>query len=450
MLTIPNDVLHICTILNKHDYDAYVVGGAVRDVLLNLNPEDWDITTNALPEEIQRIFPHTIPTGQKYGTISVKQGQTIVEVTTMREDANYSDGRRPDFVKFTSELVLDLQRRDFTVNAMAYNPLNNQLIDTFNGMKDLKKRILRTVGSSEQRFREDALRMLRLARFSATLGFKPHPTAVQALEPSLLQNVANERIQSELSKLLVGKNTVPALKLLYSSGMLDVIMPELAETAHISQGNRHRWDVLHHSFMTTQNIKPVLHLRLAALLHDIGKAATLSVDDQGLHFYQHELVGAEITKKILRRLRYSLALQDKVALLVKEHMFQIHPHSTDKAIRRFIARVGIDNIYDLIELRKADILAMRHNPKHTLEYYQAMLHRIDTLLAEKHVFTTKDLAITGSDLIKELNLSPGPIIGEILNHLLEVVLDNPDQNSPKALMQIAKEKMPECTNCPIR
>lgn len=214
LLQIPKDIYQVCSKLHEHSFQAYIVGGAIRDALMKKEPKDWDVTTDATPEQVKAIFPKSIPTGEKFGTIIVKSGNTFVDVTTMREDANYSDRRRPDSVKFTSNLFLDLQRRDFTINAIAYDPIKNQIIDIFQGTKDLKRKIIRTVGNSRDRFNEDALRMLRLVRFTATLNFKPHRSAVKAINPELIKNVANERIQDELNKLLVAENIIPALKLL--------------------------------------------------------------------------------------------------------------------------------------------------------------------------------------------------------------------------------------------
>lgn len=439
LLQIPKDIYQVCSKLHEHSFQAYIVGGAIRDALMKKEPKDWDVTTDATPEQVKAIFPKTIPTGEKFGTIIVKSGNTFVDVTTMREDANYSDRRRPDSVKFTSNLFLDLQRRDFTINAIAYDPIKNQIIDIFQGTKDLKRKIIRTVGNSRDRFNEDALRMLRLVRFTATLNFKPHRSAVKAINPELIKNVANERIQDELNKLLVAENIIPALKLLYNSGLLARIIPELTAGAGIKQGKNHQFDVLEHSFWTAQYVKPLLHLRLAALLHDVGKPITISHDETGIHFYKHEQVGAELSKKILKRLAYSRAIQEQVTLLVQEHMFQIHPHSTDKAIRRFIAKVGPEQAYDLIELRKADVMAMKHDPKSTWEYYQSMLARLDSIIMESHAFTVKELAITGSDLIRECQLKPGPLIGQILNQLLDQVLDEPKLNNYETLIAIAKK-----------
>lgn len=438
-IIIPEPVQIICAKLNQHGYQSYVVGGAVRDALLRKPPTDWDVATDAHPENVQQLFSKTIPTGAKYGTVTVVIDDALIEVTTMRRDANYSDARRPDYVIYTDNINEDLARRDFTVNAIAYNPSTQQFIDPFGGMKDLYRRILRTVGDPQARFREDALRMLRLIRFIAVLDFQPDRQTVAGIQPELITYVAEERIKDELSKLLVASSIAKSLELMYTSGLMTQILPELARTAGVKQGAYHYWDVLGHSIMTAQAIQPQLHLRLAALLHDIGKPLTFSEDENGIHFYGHELIGAEIAQNILQRLTFSKQLQNQVSLLIKYHMYQVHPHSTDKAIRRLIHAVGKENIFDLIELRKADILGMRHNPRQVWEYYQNMISRIDALLKAADVFTLSDLALTGHDLIRELGLQPSPTIGTVLNYLLELVLDNPELNTKPQLLALAQE-----------
>jgi poly(A) polymerase/tRNA nucleotidyltransferase (CCA-adding enzyme) len=435
----PEPILAICRTLSGHGFQAYVVGGAVRDSLLGKPPTDWDVTTDATPEQVQQIFPKTLATGAKYGTITVRVDSQFVDVTTMRKDARYSDARHPDSVEFTTDLTTDLGRRDFTVNAIAYDPLTQTFCDPYHGLKDLRRRLLRTVGDPRSRFSEDALRMLRLIRFSATLEFKPERRTLDGIQPHLIARIAGERLKEEFNRLLLANNIVQPLQLLYTSGLLKYIIPELAAAAGVDQGSNHPWDVLGHSIISCQAVKPELHLRLAALLHDVAKPQTISEDQKGMHFYGHDQLGAAMAKEILRRLTYSKRIQAKVRLLVKHHMFQIHPYSSDRAIRRLIHRVGKENIYDLIELRKADVLGMNHNPKHVWAYYQAMIERVDQIIDADNAFALKDLAVTGTDLIEELNLQPGPLIGRILSHLLDKVLDEPELNNRRQLLAIAKE-----------
>lgn len=437
-ISVPEAVRQICFQLKEHGYQAYIVGGAVRDALLQLSPTDWDITTDALPDRVRQIFTRNIPSGQRFGTITVIYNELLVDVTTMRQDACYSNQRHPDYVEFCADIDQDLGRRDFTINAIAYNPLTNQFIDPFGGITDLRQSRIRTVGDAKARFYEDALRMLRLIRFSAVLNFKPAKQTIAAIQPELIIQIASERIKDELSKLLSADKIAKPLQLMYDSGIMEQILPELASTANISQGAYHRWDVLGHLIMTAQAVKPDLNLRLAALFHDIGKSETRIRDEFGIHFYGHDQIGATLTHSILNRLTYSKNTQDKVSLLVKHHMFQIHPNSTDKAIRKLIAKVGTNNIHDLLELRKADILAMKYNPRQTLNYYRLMKRRIDEILAAEHAFTRKDLAVSGSDLINELSLDPSPQIGQILQYLLDKVIEQPEVNNYTDLIARAR------------
>lgn len=435
---IPASVLAVCRVLSGRGYQAYVVGGAIRDALLGKEAKDWDITTDATPDQVRQLFTKTLATGEKYGTITVIVDNHSVEVTTMRKDSLYSDARHPDHVEFTTDLTADLGRRDFTVNAIAYDPLSQTFYDPYHGLKDLRRKILRTVGDPKARFSEDALRMLRLIRFSATLGFRPEKNTLKGIQPQLIARIAKERIKEELSKLLLAESIAQPLQLLYTSGLLEQIIPELALTAGVKQGNYHPWDVLGHSITACQAIKPELHLRLAALLHDVGKPQTMSEDAKGIHFYGHDQIGAELAEAILQRLTYSKRIQNKVALLIRHHMFQIHPHSSDKAIRRLIHRVGKENIHDLIELRKADVLGMRHNPRQVWEYFQALTERVLQIIESDHAFTLADLAVSGTDLIEELSLKPGPLIGKILAGLLDKVLDEPELNTRPQLLALAK------------
>ncbi len=436
---IPQQVIGICRKLSSHGYRGYIVGGSVRDSLLHLNPSDWDITTDAVPEMICTIFPQTIPKGIKFGTVTVIKGGFLVDVTTMRQDATYSNQRHPDYVNFCSNVETDLSRRDFTINAIAYDPLMQEFIDPFGGISDLRRKRIRTVGNPDTRFKEDALRMLRLIRFMALLGFKPNKQTINAIQPRLMRNIAQERIKDELSKLLVAKKIIYPLQLMYTSGIMKEILPELANCAGIEQGSYHRWDVLNHSIKSAQVIKEDLVLRLAALLHDIGKTETKTQDAKGVHFYGHDKIGATMAGQVLSRLTYSKRIQAQVSLLIRYHMFQIHPNSTDKAIRRLIAKVGRNNIVNLLELRKADILGMKYNSRRTLNYYMQMHQRIKQILDEDQVFGLKDLALSGHDLIKELDLKPGPLIGKTLNYLFEAAIAQPEINNYKVLISLAKD-----------
>lgn len=419
-----------CQTLADAGFHAYIVGGAVRDSIMGVEPLDWDITTDALPNQIEELFTETIPTGKEFGTITVLIKDEPIEITTMRQDGPYSDGRHPDDVVFTNNIVLDLGRRDLTVNAVAYDPFDDSFIDPFHGIKHIKRRRLVTVGEPQERFEEDPLRMLRLVRFQSTLGFSVDKKAIRAIRPELMARISAERIQQEMTKLLLGHHLAPALELLYHSGLMEKILPELAAGAGVQQGGRHCFDVLGHSITAAQFIRPQLHLRWAALLHDIGKPVKAG--------RKHAQIGAELAEDILRRLRYSNQLVAQVKSLIANHMYEVHPYSSDRAMRRFVAKVGPKAALDLVELRRADIAGMYADPKQVIHYVQLMEARIREILDADGALSLKDLDIDGTELMKELHLKPGPLIGQILDYLLNLVLDDPTLNHKSLLLKQAR------------
>lgn len=438
-LAVPDFVISICSVLNRAGFQAFVVGGGVRDALRGESPKDWDIATDAPPTAVEELFAKTIPTGKRFGTITVRESGHLVEVTTFRQDADYSDGRRPDRVTYSQDIHEDLRRRDFTVNAIAYEPLEERFVDPHQGIRDIRRRLLRTVGEPEERFREDALRMLRMLRLAAVLEFKIHRLAKRAIHPDWIAPVSRERVREELSLLVTAKNLAPSLTLMHESGLLAEILPELAACAGVNQGSRHKWDVFFHSVRAAEIIKPELHLRLAALLHDVAKPKTRTEEERQVHFYGHDQQGEAMVKEVLSRLRYSNQLIQKTALLVRHHMFQIQPDSSPKAIRRFIRKVGKENIYDVLELRRADVLAMRVQPRQAHHYFELLYQRVAETLAEDHVFSMEDLAIDGYDIMESLQLKPGPYIGAILNYLFDHVTEDPSDNRREVLLPMARE-----------
>ncbi len=437
-MDIPKPIEAICRVLRADGYQAYLVGGAVRDSLMGKTPKDYDIVTDSLPHVVEGIFPQSIATGKRFGTITVRSEGTSVEVTTMRRDGTYSDQRHPDTVEYTKELKEDLARRDFTINAIAYSPFEGKFFDPFFGIRDIKRKQIRSVGCPRERFSEDPLRILRCLRFSATLGFSILAETLEAINPSTLDVVSLERIRDEFSKLLLAEDNLPTLELLFTTGVLKQILPELVAGHGIRQGGNHKWDVLGHSLVTASVITPSLHLRLAGLLHDVGKSKTYLETDDGLQFHQHHKVGAEETRTILRRLRYSNQEVERVAHLVENHMFNLHPESTDRAIRRLLARVGADHILDLLELRRADILAQRFHAPSALAYGQALAHRVQEILQDGSALSLSDLSVRGDDLVSTLNIPPGKKIGEILSYLLEQVLEEPHLNTRSRLLKLAE------------
>lgn len=435
-LKIPEKVKFIIDELQKKGYEAYAVGGCVRDALLGRTPNDWDITTSALPEAIISCFSHTIPTGIKHGTVTVMIEKEPFEVTTYRIDGEYSDNRHPDNVTFTSNLKEDLSRRDFTINAMAYNGISG-ITDLFGGMDDLKKGIVRTVGSPNERFNEDALRMIRAIRFSCQLGFqidKPTFDSIR-LNCELIKNVSIERIRDEFSKILLSEHPSKGIENLRTSGLLQYFMPEVLPMVGFDQKNPHHdKDVYYHTLSVVDNTEPDLVLRLSALLHDIAKPLTFTMDDKGTgHFYEHNVKGVEISEYILKRLRYDNLTIKKVSSLVFDHMSR-YSNLKDSAVKRIITRVGIENLDDLFRLQIADIKGSA--PPYDYSGIDYLKNRCEQILEQKQPLSVKDIALNGEDIMK-LGYKPGRLIGETLNYLLEKVLESPELNNKETLKEMA-------------
>lgn len=427
------------------DFQCFLVGGSVRDSIMGFIPTEYDIATNAKPEEVQRIFKYTIPTGIKHGTILVILDDMHVEITTFRSDGNYSDGRHPDKVEYTASIEDDLPRRDLTINAMAYNVLDGTLIDMFDGMKDIKNKIIRSVGNPYERFTEDGLRIMRAIRFATKLNFDIDKETFEAIcrSTGMLASIAYERIREEFNGILVSNNPFRGLELLRKTGILALIMPELMQGFGVSQNRFHKYDVYYHILHTIQAVEPLeteeltLLVRLAALFHDIAKPMVqkkVSKQEEPV-YYNHEVVGACLAKKIMKRLKYSNAEIDFVTLLVRQHMFYYQDEWTDGAVRRFMRAVGVENIKPLLKLREADRIGSGNRKDKESKAIPKLLARIDKIIEEENAITVKDLKINGDDLIKEFNLKPSPLIGKILNYLLDLILDEPNLNNKECLME---------------
>ena len=436
-LTVPGPVQELCATLHRAGYQAYIVGGAVRDAILGRDVQDWDVTTDCLPDEVATLFSKVIATGAKYGTVTVIIQGLAIEVTTMRQDGTYRDHRRPEEVIFSRDIRQDLARRDFTINAIAYSPLTREVIDPYKGIRDLRRKRLRTVGDPHRRFAEDGLRIMRLFRFASTLGFAPTRATLKAVQAPLLQPISRERIAAELAKLLLGSNLRSTLRSMYRYGVLEEIIPELLEGEGIGQGAMHRYDVLGHNLETAACIEPKLHLRLAALLHDVAKPRCMSTDAKGIHFYGHDVEGAALAGEILRRLRSDNKTINKVTHLIRWHMFNLHGFSSDRAIRRLISKVGQDNIHDLLLLRKADIAASATDMHQGLQAWLQLRNRVEEALAMQSAFGLRDLAIDGRDVMQLVGIRPGPQVGRILEQLLNAVLAEPSLNNREDLSRLA-------------
>lgn len=433
------DKVHIINTLEEAGYEAYAVGGCVRDSILGRKPDDWDITTSAKPEEIKRLFPRTVDTGIKHGTVTVLLGGEGFEVTTYRVDGVYEDGRHPSEVTFTASLKEDLKRRDFTINAMAYNARTG-LVDLYGGLADIENRVIRCVGIAGERFDEDALRMLRAVRFSAQLSFRIEEAtgeAVKALAPNL-QKISAERIQVELVKLVTSPNP-DYLRTAYELGITAQILPEFDLCMETPQRHKHHcYDVGEHILHSMIEVGPDKVLRLGMLFHDIGKPQTLTIDPDGTtHNKRHPFEGEKITRKVMRRLKFDNDTTDKVTKLVLYHDYDIAP--TEAGVRRAINRMGEDIFAMIFTVRRADIAAqsdyMREEKLAKVAYIEKLYSEI---LARKDAVTLKDLAISGNDLIAE-GMPPGRQIGETLSALLERVLDDPSLNTREILLKLYKE-----------
>lgn len=440
MIQIPEHALTVVERLERYGYEAYVVGGCVRDSLLGRSPKDWDVCTNALPEEVLRVFRrfHVIKTGLQHGTVTVMVSHQPVEVTTFRIDGAYTDNRHPDSVNFVSRVEEDLARRDFTINAMAYNPTRG-LVDAFGGQEDLRAGIIRCVGEPDARFNEDGLRILRALRFAARYNFGIETETAFSIHRNrhLLENVSVERIFAELKGILVGEGVLGMMQAF--PDVFAVIIPELAPTIGFDQRNPHHcYDVWTHIAHAVQAGPADEVLRLALLLHDIAKPATYTLGEDGKgHFYDHGQVGADMARDILLHLKSDTATLQNVVTLVREHD-RVLP-TTAPGMRRIIGKLGISTLQQLLAVKQADMSAQS---SHEREQKQATLREarllLEDVLDEPPAFTVGDLAITGRDLIA-LGVNPGPALGHILKTLLSEVQDELLDNTRDALSTRARE-----------
>ncbi len=438
---IPVYVERVLDKLEANGFSAYIVGGSVRDMLLGKTPSDYDIATDALPEEIEGVFKDykTIEVGKKFGTIVVVQEECNIEVTTFRQDGKYVDGRRPEEVFFSKDLKDDLSRRDFTINSLAYNK-NTGIIDYFNGVEDLKNKIIKTVGDPEERFKEDYLRILRAVRFATQLGFTIEEKTFNAckLYSKYLSNISMERIQDEFFKIILSDKPSKGIRLLKDINALDVFLPELVDAVGFNQHNPHHdKEVFEHILCVVDKVEAILHLRLAALFHDIAKPHTLTIDEKGVgHFYGHDKLGAKMARTILKRLKASNEIIEKVTLLIDKHMTQ-HADYKEKGLKKLLAILGEDEIFTLLKLQKADRLCSNVNAD--ISDLIDREKKIKEIIEKKEPYTIKHLAINGNDLIN-LGYNKGKIIGEILNYLLKRVMEKPELNEKEKLIQIVKEE----------
>ena len=439
-IQLPEKVNTIIQTLQEHGYEAYAVGGCVRDSLLGREPGDWDITTSASPDETKKLFARTVDTGIEHGTVTVLLGKEGFEVTTYRIDGKYEDSRHPTEVIFTRNLREDLLRRDFTINAMAYNDTEG-IVDIFGGMDDLKRKIIRCVGNARERFGEDALRIMRGVRFAAQLGFsleKETKEAMTELAPTL-EKISAERIQTELVKLLVS-DSPELIREAYHLGVTAVILPEFDEMMRTGQETKyHRYDVGEHTVQAVCNVPPDKVLRLTMLLHDVAKPEMKTVDADGTaHFKGHDIRGEQKAKEILRRLKFDNDTIRKVTKLVRWHDYRMPAEK--KNVRKAMSKISAELFPMYLLVKRADILAhSMYRREEELENLSGLQKCYEEIVADHECVSLKQLAVTGTDLIG-IGMKPGKQIGEVLNELLRIVLEYPEFNNKEHLLRFVQNR----------
>lgn len=446
---IPQEIIDISEKIESAGFEVFMVGGCVRDLIMERSPKDWDLTTNAKPEDLLNIFGENAFYENNFGTVGIKNKETedstlsVVEVTPYRLESKYSDNRHPDEVKFSQNIEDDLKRRDFTINALAYSVSQETFVDNFDGIKDIKDKVIKTVGKPEERFEEDALRMLRAIRFAAELGFTIDSETLNAIYVSreTISAVSRERIKEEFEKIILSDNPMIGLGMAEKIGILPFISPNFQKMVGVSQNKEaHKYDVWEHCLRSLQHAADKgysLDIRLAALFHDIAKPHTKREQGGKTTFYGHEVVGERVTRETLESLKFSRETISRVTLLVRWHMFFADPDEiTLTAVRRLIARVGEENIWDLVNLRICDRIGTGR-PKeepYRLRKYKSMIEE-----ALKAPVSLKKLKINGDILIKELHVKPGKRLGNILYALFDEVLDDPEKNTVDWLKNRADE-----------
>ena len=439
---LPPVLREMGAIFDSAGYQIFLVGGAVRNRLMGRPMSDFDLATDAEPESVQKLFRRVIPTGIQHGTVTVLYKNHEFEVTTFRIDSGYTNQRHPDSVDFSSDILEDLKRRDFTVNSIALNLVTNDLLDPHNGRMDLKARLIRSIGNPVDRFNEDGLRLMRAVRFMSQLKFEIEPLTLQGLKTcsSNLKQVSSERIRDELIKILHSERPSKAFFLMDETGLLSCFLPELSAGKGMMQKANHDFDVFEHSLFACDGAPgDSLALRLAALLHDIGKPASLRFDDDSMPtFHGHELLSAKMAGIILKRLKFPVKLEKEVCRLIEHHMFNYTVNWSDSAVRRFLARVEPENVNSLFTLRRADQYGMKGKVVDSQNLADFKKH-INRVLEEDYTLSIKDLQVNGNILHTEGGIPKGPVMGTVLNFLLETVFDDPSLNNREKLIEMASK-----------
>lgn len=452
-IKLSSEIKKLNKIFNENGFKLYLVGGAVRDILLKKECNDYDFATDAKPEQVMKIFKKVIPTGIAHGTVTIHIFGKEFETTTFRTESDYSDGRHPDKVEYAATIEEDLSRRDFTMNAIAVDLKTGKLVDPFGGQKDIKKKIIRTVGNPLDRFGEDGLRPIRAIRFSTQLNFTIEENTFNAITNSQIiekvKSISVERFRDEFCKMM--KSNVPSigLKLLESTGIMDIFIPEFKICRNCIQNDIrgfHEFDVADHLFYACDGApKNNLIVRLAAFFHDIGKPEAKTIESTAdgniIHFYNHDKISSDKAKIIMTKLKFSNNEINSVCHLINNHMFKYESKQNDSSIRRLIVKIGLENINDIIALRYADIHGMHNFPVVPLspvdKLYNELKDRIDKINSSQSILSNKNLKINGNDLM-EIGIKAGPILGKILKELFETVIDSPDMNNKETLLNLAK------------
>ena len=444
-MRIPKPIKDVLETLEKNKFQSFVVGGCVRDIFTDKKPKDWDVATNATPGQVTKLFKKSYSLN-RFGTVTVLTGSKTdslkeVEITTFRTEQNYSDNRHPDKVEWAKTIEEDLSRRDFTSNAIAVNS-KQEIIDPFDGQKDIKDKILRAVGDANERFNEDALRLMRAVRFASTLSFKIEEKTNKAIlkNAKLLKNISKERIRDELLKIIMSDVPSEGINMLRELGLLEYVLPELLEGYKVGQNKHHIFDIYDHSVNSLDYAaqqKFSMHVRVSALLHDIGKPRSKEGEGEDSTFYNHEIIGAKMTRKILNDLKFSKKDAEKIIKLVRYHLFYYNVDEVqESSVRRLLGRVGKENFDELVELRMSDRIGSGC-PKalpYKLRHFQYVADRVS-----QDVINVNKLKVGGQDVMNILKIQPGPILGKILNILLGEVLDDPKKNTKKYLKIRVKE-----------